>query len=206
MAKKIILGLLVILHSCREGPFPDYEGNEAKDSKSSPVYFQGSFQNTYGVARGHYLLWIRNNQFYARVIFSKGPRVGRIHQYIHVSQYCPETEHDLNFDRRISLAEAVASSGRILIPLDGNLSSQLEGFEWFPSSDERGKYYYARSANLENLLKDLEFVDNIERDYFTKLGPEEPLALHKRSLMIYKENGEGIWAIACAPIQVRSFD
>lgn len=206
MTRKEIFFFFVLL-SCRDHHFPQYI-DEAVRSRvnEAQVIFQGRFRALDSTSRGHYLLWMRKNQFYARIIFTKAPGRSRIHQYVHLGPGCPDLRDDKNGDRKLNFFETIASVGPVLIPLDGNLASQGEGFEWFPSTDRKGRYYYSRSASLLDLLEDLEPSSLRLRPFFAKLSPSEPLALHRRVLLIYREDQEGIWAIACSAIEVKVND
>jgi hypothetical protein len=157
-----------------------------------------------GRSKGHYLIWIKDNQFYVRIIFSKAPKNSRIHQYIHAGSQCPSLAVDRDGDRMINLFESMAISGPVLIPLDGNLASQREGIDWFPHTDKTGMYYYSRSASLKLLLDDLaSWNKGDEIDILTTLSKSNLLALHKRVLILYQQKEGSIFAFSCAPIQVR---
>jgi hypothetical protein len=201
MFKMLVLVPFYLLFSCSEGTFPNYIQDEVTTENNSFLLFKGFFKELDASSRGHYLIWIRKKQIYARIIFSKAPKVSRVHQYIHQGDRCPNRSDDENADGKLSFLETIAISGAVIIPLDGDINSQLKGLNWFPGTDKSGKYYYSRSADFKSFLHDLTTGDS-QREFLVKLKQSEPLALHRKVILIYKENNNGLWAFACAPLRV----
>lgn len=98
---------------------------------------------------------------------------------------CPDVSSDINKDGLIDISESVPYSGKVLIPLDSDLSEQLNGIEYGPISNNAGNYVYRRSTTLSRLLADLRSLDPDPRDFIIKLKPEEELNLSGRAVIIH---------------------
>ena len=105
-------------------------------------------------------------------------------QFIYTSSVCPSDIHDVNKDGFIDHQEAAKVLGPILIPLDSDLSSQMEGITQFPFSDSMGKYHYAQEGLLSYLIADLQSPDSNPRDELGKLNHGEKLKLEGKVLII----------------------
>lgn len=78
-----------------------------------------------------------------------------------------------------------ASTGKILIPLDSNLSEQLMGMSFGPIANGSGSYVYKRSTSLTEMLADLRSPDPDSLDAVVKLSPEENLNLDGKVVFIH---------------------
>jgi hypothetical protein len=105
-------------------------------------------------------------------------------QFIYTSSVCPSDIHDVNKDGFIDPQEAAKVLGSILIPLDSDLSSQMDGITQFPSSDSMGKYHYAQEGLLSLLIADLQSPDMNPRDELGKLNSGQKLKLEGKVLVI----------------------
>jgi hypothetical protein len=103
-------------------------------------------------------------------------------QHVHAGRSCPTMAADTNGDGVIDGAEALASAGGVLIPLNGNLNAQVEGRGMFPFG---GQYSYSRSGVLSRMLADLRMQDDNVEDHLVKLDADEELNLAGRVVMIY---------------------
>lgn len=109
---------------------------------------------------------------------------GVIHaQNVRAGSRCPTLEDDLNQDGLIDASEGEAVYGSILIPLDGDLSSQGSHDGVFPVGDTYGNYIYSKVTKFTHFIKDLR---NTEADdgYF-KLMKEEPLDIEGRVVVVH---------------------
>ncbi|HXH74875.1 MAG TPA: hypothetical protein VNJ08_07910 [Bacteriovoracaceae bacterium] len=103
-------------------------------------------------------------------------------QYISTGDECPGAQADINTDGFIDGPEVLAHEEKILIPLDGDISTQSGGAAKFPRANGSGYYSYRKSTSLNLLLQDLR-TPQIEDDV-VKLGPNEGINLNHRHLII----------------------
>lgn len=106
-------------------------------------------------------------------------------QNIMHSTSCPTAAVDANNDSLIDAAEAMKAAGKILIPLDSDLSSQLDGMSYGPISNGSGNYVYKKSTTLSSLLSDLNAVDPDPSDAVIKLPSGRDLHLAGRVVLIH---------------------
>ena len=93
-----------------------------------------------------------------------------IRQHVHVGGTCPTiATADTNADGIIDGPEAVLVSGRILVPLDGDVTTQAGGAGSYPTSDSTGSYEYADTVSLTAMLADLTAADPDTSDLFEKI-------------------------------------
>ena len=104
-------------------------------------------------------------------------------QNITTSNACPIT--DTNGDTFIDIAEALPATGQILIPLDSDLSEQLDGMDFGPIANSSGSYVYKRSTTLSLMLADLRAFDPDPLDPVVKIAPEQDLNLSGRVLIVH---------------------
>jgi hypothetical protein len=142
-----------------------------------------------------------DNQFWTQIKIY-GPSSSTMHmQLLHQKADCPDLSHDLNHDGYLDMTEVFAEAGKILIPLDGNLSSQLKGFTKFPfMKKKRNFYFYSNAADGRMLLRDLRSVEDVSSLHLVKLGALEEINLSQRVIIIY-----GIPDAHALPQTVKSF-
>ena len=102
---------------------------------------------------------------------------------------CPEATSDQNQDSFIDFNEAMTSAGKILIPLDSNLSEQLTGIEYGPIANSSGSFSYRRSASLTDLLADLRAPDPDPVDVIEKLPLGDQLNLSGKVIIVHGIRG-----------------
>jgi hypothetical protein len=105
-------------------------------------------------------------------------------QHVYTGGRCPTPADDANGDGFIDIVEAEAVLGKILIPLDSDISSQTAGRRFFPVADLSGYYHYERITNFMRFLADLRKADPDLADDLVKLDPGEGLRLVGRTVMI----------------------
>lgn len=198
---------LSITISCGKQDFPDYSGKSATEPRQEEErVYRSDFVllNSYlkNSTRLEAIMWIKDIQFYARVNFMHGPAGVRFQQYIHRGSRCPQRSDDVNQDGVIDFSEVIKSSGEILIPLDGKLSSQEDGIQRFPSSNKRGNYSYSRSTAYFYMMEDLLAPDQNLRDALGKLRPDEELNLTERTIIIYGSRDNPLLPVACGQISL----
>ena len=142
-----------------------------------------------------------DNQFWTQIKIY-GPYSSTMHmQLLHQKADCPGLSHDLNHDGYLDMAEVFSVAGKILIPLDGNLSSQLKGFYQFPfMKKKRDFYFYSKAADGRLLLRDLRSQEDVSSLHLIKLGALEEINFSQRVIIIY-----GIPDAYDLPQSVKSF-
>ena len=192
---------LVILGSCGRNEFPNYDDKEIITLEEEQGNYRAEFKilnkKWAGKVHGYSILWLRGNQFYARVsLTTRMPNVGHL-QYIHEGTKCPGRSDDLNQDGVIDFNEVIATSGKVLLPLDGDLTLQRGGEEGFPRADEEGKYIYYRAVSFREMMHDLR--SRGDRQY-AGIAKGAPLRLQERVIVIYGIANSMTFPIACGEI------
>lgn len=141
--------------------------------------------NTTPGTKGTVEVRIAGDDFFVEARVSDAP-VGVKHvQNIFSGSKCPDESSDLNQDGIIDISEALPFAGKILIPLDSDLSEQFDGIEYGPIANNAGNYIYRRGTTLSRVLAGLRSVDPDPRDLIIKLKPEEELNLSGRVVMVH---------------------
>lgn len=116
-------------------------------------------------------------------LFAGGVRAWHM-QHVYTGGRCPTMKDDRNGDGFIDINEAEKVLGKILIPLDSNISSQTSGRRFFPLADLSGYYHYERITNFNTFLRDLQQEDSDPADDLVKLGPNEGLRIAGKTVLI----------------------
>jgi hypothetical protein len=119
-------------------------------------------------------------------------------QHIHTGRSCPTMDADANEDGIVDAVEAQDAAGRILIPFNGNLSSQDQGQGIYPWGRS---YTYNKNATLSRMLADLRADDQNQEDSLAKLDTDEELNLAGRVVIIH-----GVGSSQNFPATVQSID
>lgn len=106
-------------------------------------------------------------------------------QNIMTSSECPTEASDANGDGVVDIMEGSASFGKILVPLDSNISDQLLGNDFGPIANGAGAYVYRKSTSFAQMMADLNAEDPDKEDFFAKLSPTETLRLSKRVVVVH---------------------
>lgn len=107
---------------------------------------------------------------------------GGVHrQGITVGAACPTIKDDANADGYVDGVEAQVSSGKTLIPLDGDLTSQAAGENEYPSDN----YNYSESTPFSTMLADLVAPDTNPNDSVVKLSAAEELTLQGKVVVVW---------------------
>jgi hypothetical protein len=137
-----------------------------------------------GTIPGSATFYRKDDRFMAYVrLFAGGPKAWH-QQFVYDGNRCPEPSDDLNGDGFIDIQEAEAVLGKILIPLDSDISTQSSGRRFFPLADLSGYYHYERATSFRRLLSDLQSTDSDPNDDTTKLGPGVGLQIVGRPVLI----------------------
>ncbi len=116
-------------------------------------------------------------------LFAGYPRAWHM-QHVYTGSRCPTANDDTNLDGFIDIAEAEAVVGKILIPMDSDISTQSSGRRFFPLGDLSGYYHYERITSFRRFLNDLQDDDRDLTDDVAKLGPGEGLRLSGKVFMV----------------------
>ncbi len=103
-------------------------------------------------------------------------------QSVHVGTACPTAANDTNGDGMIDYQEALRVVGPVLIPLDGDISSQEKGAEIYPSGSS---FTYTKTGFMTEMLSNLWEADASPADEFAKLGSGEGMKLVGRVVLVH---------------------
>jgi len=189
----LVLGTcLIAAVSC--GSDDDDSGSGVQAPQQEEQNDQGTYNVTFAplnagvggnAASGTGTITITETNFQVNLNMTGVPaRVSHI-QSIHASGSCPTAAADVNADGFVDVVEGLPSYGPILIPLDGNLNSQLGGNGSRPRSDASGAYNYSRRGTLSRMLDDLRGTDTNTTDVLTKLPEGENLNLENKVIIVH---------------------
>lgn len=103
-------------------------------------------------------------------------------QSVHAGTECPGSASDTNGDGFIDYQESLIAVGPVLIPLDGDLSSQEKGAEIYPSGSS---FTYIQAGFIPEMLKNLWEADSLPADEFAKLRTGEGMKLVGRVVLVH---------------------
>ena len=127
--------------------------------------------------------------FSAFLKIKSGQRGTNLRQAIYTGRRCPTIKDDLNKDAHIDIQEALIAIGKIIIPLDSNVDSQLGGVNNYPMSDTMsGSYFYQATGSFDRMFADLKTPDQNEADNIVKLGPNDGLTFPGRIILLQGAN------------------
>lgn len=180
---------LIFFVSCGKTKGPYDESYPMMARAEQEGYYRASLESVNGkISRrnfGKSSVFLRGNQFYAKVKLDTGrPHVTYL-QGIHEGDRCPDPEDDINRDGYIDGQEALRVSGRMLIPLDGDLTRQLKSFSIWPKTNKKGLYLYTRSVGVDAIMGELRSISFRSHQLLTRLGSNEELNLTHRVMIVY---------------------
>lgn len=129
---------------------------------------------------GKALITITGETMKVNLIMDDAPKVPHM-QGIHEGSKCPELSADLNGDQFIDILEENAVSGGILIPLDGDISSQAGLKNQYPIG---GSYTYNKEAGIKNIMNDLWVDDPDQQDLIIKVNPGSQFSIQNKVIII----------------------
>ena len=121
--------------------------------------------------------------FTAKVNFKYGPKETTVKGAIYTARRCPTLNDDINKDAYIDIMEARLAIGKIVIPFDDDLDSQLGGSGQYPTVDASGKLFYSKTASFSRLFEDLKAVDENSSDQLIKLKDDEGITFPGRIVL-----------------------
>lgn len=110
---------------------------------------------------------------------------------------CPEDSDDTNVDGTIDIHEASLVVKNIILPLDGDINSQLGGMNIYPVGDIYGTYFYEKEGKYSAIMKDLKSPDTNPEDNLVKLGKNEKLILEGKVVLVQGTLHDKTLPIAC---------
>lgn len=123
---------------------------------------------------------------FSATVQATGMAPGEVHaQHVHAAPSCPSSADDANGDGFVDVLEGLPRYGAILVPLDGDLSTQAGGASGYPTATVTGSLAYSRTTSLSALLADLRAPDPDPTDPVVKLVGGEPLALDGRTVVLH---------------------
>lgn len=128
--------------------------------------------------------------FEAMVNLKYAPKATTLRGAIYTARRCPTINDDLNKDAYIDILEARLAIGKITIPFDADLDSQMGGRSSYASSDVTGKYSYHRTASFDRMFADLKQPDEDPSDQVIKLGDTEGLTFPGRIIIFQGLNND----------------
>jgi len=137
-----------------------------------------------GTIPGSANLYRKEDRIYAFVrLFAGGVKAWHM-QNVYTGSRCPRPSDDKNADGFIDIQEAEEVLGKILIPLDSDISSQHSGKRFFPLADLSGNYQYERVGSFRRFIEDLQREDQDPEDDFVKIPQGQGLNLLRKTVLI----------------------
>jgi hypothetical protein len=124
-----------------------------------------------------------DDTFTAAVNFKYGPKEATVKQAIYTARRCPTINDDLNKDAYIDILEARLAIGKVVIPFDADLESQMGGSGQYPAVDAMGKMFYSKTASFDRMFDDLKSSDEDPADQIIKLKEDEGITLPGRIVL-----------------------
>lgn len=116
-------------------------------------------------------------------------------QTLHLGTRCPSLANDANRDGFIDYNEASRVVGPALMPLDGDLNSQMGGAESYPRGP---RLTYVKSASLSNINADLWKSDEDPSDNVIKLSNGKRIGFEGRVVLIHGTSSQGSFPVSLA--------
>lgn len=158
--------------------------DEANTDGNYQALFTTLNEHVNGTIPGSANFFRSGQKFYSYVrLFGGGASVWHM-QNVYEGARCPTQSDDTNNDGNIDIVEAEVVLGKILVPLDADISTQSSGGRSFPVADLSGFYQYERLTSFNRFLEDLESEDRNPDDEYVKLQPGEQLQLTKRTVLV----------------------
>lgn len=102
-------------------------------------------------------------------------------QSIHTGTRCPEAKDDTNGDGLVDINEAMAVVGKVVLPLDSDLSSQKAGEGDYPRGTSPT---YTEVASITSIMEDLKNRTEEVPDHLVKLEDDQNLAIEGKVVLV----------------------
>jgi hypothetical protein len=126
----------------------------------------------------------QGDEFSASIRLKYAPKDTVLKASLYTGRRCPNIKDDLNKDAYIDIREANIVIGKVTIPIDGDLNSQMGGFSQSYRSDIDGRFFYENSASFDRLFSDLKSPGENLQHNMIKLKEDEGLTLPGRIVII----------------------
>lgn len=130
------------------------------------------------------------DEFSVKIKMDNAPRNAHLRHALYTGNRCPTMNDDLNKDAFIDTREMRIALGEVVVPFDGDLSSQRSGLETSQVSDLNGNYSYSQRTSFELMFSDLKSPDLNLPSYMRKLTENEGLALAGKVVLFQGVNPE----------------
>lgn len=170
------------------------EINDAKKSYSATLTQVN--KQVAPVVVGNSAINLEKDNLTVNVNLSLAPLATHI-QSITLGTACPTLADDKNGDGYIDAVEAQAISGKTIIPLDGDLSSQDAGGDTYPADN----YNYTQTTSFSKMISDLVLPDEDPNDSTVKLTTSDELTFQGKVIMVH-----GVPTATVLPATVQSVD
>lgn len=137
-----------------------------------------------GTLSGSVTMYKKDDKVVAYTRLFAGPPEMWHMQNIYTGSRCPEQKDDLNMDGYLDINETAKVVKNIIIPLDGDINTQLDGLNLFPLADIYGSYFYEKEGRYSTMLKDLKAADPDPTDNIVKLGKNEKLNFEGKVVLL----------------------
>jgi hypothetical protein len=107
-------------------------------------------------------------------------------QSVKLAQRCPDFRDDANHDGIIDIIEEESLTGKVFIPLDGDISSQDSHDGEYPVSDDFGSYIYSQQSDFTSFMSDLR--SHTDQSHYIKLAGDEKFQIEGAIVIIYGIN------------------
>jgi hypothetical protein len=189
----LMLTQLLLLTACGTEPggsfktAPTLQPVRQPDSGLYRAILRPLNESAAGRTRGTILVSVSedSDEFRVEAAVHGAPAGVKHFQHITTAGACPDAGHDANGDGLIDVVEGMAAYGRLLLPLDSNLNTQLDGSNFGPIANAAGAYVYARTGMLSRLIDDLRDTEQLLPEGLAKLAYDEPLNLSGRAVIIH---------------------
>lgn len=195
----MMMALVFFSLSCGQRSSSEDAEEEREEVFQSGLYmidFETINPGVTGYLRPEGMMWIKEDQFYVKIVMRVGQPKIRYQQYFHSNGICPGPLNDRNGDGTIDYYENFAISGKVLFPLDKNLSSHLSGNEWFPVANKKGIYSYSKAVSINKLVEGLR-----NEQGGRVLGASEQLEPERRVIILYGSHNDPLLPVACGKIK-----
>lgn len=157
-----------------------------------PVNFHSNGFIPYGMAT----FTVKGGQLQVDISMDDDQRVPH-RQSLHLGSRCPNVADDTNGDGLVDYQEAIAVVGPVIMPLDGDLNSQMAGSGIYPSGSSMT---YSKFASLSKINADLWKADEDPSDQVIKLNQGTSIGFEGRVVLIH-----GTSAQSSFPTSLSSF-
>jgi hypothetical protein len=192
----LILLTFFLMEACDTQRTTNQRPNSSREREEAlPLdgsHIQGHYQAKFitlnpqvnGTIPGSANLYRKEDRIYAFVrLFAGGVKAWHM-QNVYTGSRCPRPSDDKNADGFIDIQEAEEVLGKILIPLDSDISSQHSGKRFFPLADLSGNYQYERVGSFRRFIEDLQREDQDPEDDFVKIPQGQGLNLLRKTVLI----------------------